>query len=69
MQIELQDFEGTKKVPQLETKNSNYQNELLDLHKHIIKIGKMLGSIDSKQAKLKQAFEQKKPTKMWWNIF
>jgi hypothetical protein len=28
----------------------------------------MLGSIDSKQAKLKQAFEQKKPTKMWWNI-
>jgi hypothetical protein len=36
-----------KRVQELETKNSNYQNELLDLHKQFIEISKMLGSINS----------------------
>jgi hypothetical protein len=38
----------------LETKNSNFWNELIELHKWLNKIGKILGSIDSKQAMLKQ---------------
>jgi len=42
----------------LEIKNSNYQNELLNLHKHLTKIGKTLGSINSEWVKLKQALEQ-----------
>jgi hypothetical protein len=56
-------LKGTKKVPKLEIKNFNYQNELLNLHKKFIKINKMLGSINSKRAKFKQAFEQEKPAK------
>jgi hypothetical protein len=42
-----------KRVLELETKNSNYWNELPNLHKHVIEIGKMLGTIDLKQAKFK----------------
>ncbi len=38
----------------METKNSNFWNELIELHKWLNKIGKILGSIDSKQAMLKQ---------------
>lgn len=69
MQIELQELKGTKKVPKLEIKNFNYQNELLNLHKKFIKINKMLGSINSKRAKFKQAFEQEKPAKKQWSNF
>jgi hypothetical protein len=46
-----------KRVQELETENSNYQNELLEVHKWFTKIGKTLGSIDSERAMLKQIFE------------
>jgi hypothetical protein len=43
----MQNLEGMKKkVQELETKYSNYQNELLELHKWFTKIGKTLGFID-----------------------
>ncbi len=59
LQMELQNLEDTRKrVLELETKNSNYWNELPNLHKHVIEIGKMLGTIDLKQAKFKQALEE-----------
>ncbi len=45
-----------KKVKELETKNSNFRNELIELHKWLTKIGKILGSVDSKQAMLKHFF-------------
>jgi hypothetical protein len=52
-------LEGTKKkVHELETKNSNYCNELPYLHKQFTKISKTLGSIDSQQVKLKKILEQ-----------
>jgi hypothetical protein len=44
-----------KGVKELEIKNFNYQNELLNLHKCLIKINKTLDSIDSKWAKFKEA--------------
>jgi hypothetical protein len=43
-----------KKVKELEIENFNYQHELLNLHKHLIKIDKTLGSIDSKWVKFKE---------------
>ncbi len=56
--MELQNLEYTRKrVFELETKNSNYQNELPNLHKHLTKISKTLGTIDSERAKLKEALE------------
>ncbi len=54
----MQNLEGIrKKVLELETKNSNYQNELPNLHKRLTKICKILGTIDLEQAKFKQALE------------
>jgi wobble nucleotide-excising tRNase len=56
--MELQNLEGTKKkVMELENENSNYQNELLDLHKCLVEISNTLGSINLEQAKLKQGLE------------
>ncbi len=53
-------MEGTKKkVHKLEIENSNYQNELLELHKWLIEIGKTLGSINLEWVMLKHIFEQK----------
>jgi hypothetical protein len=37
-----------KRVHELGIENSNYQNELSDLHKHFTKIEKILDSIDLK---------------------
>jgi hypothetical protein len=55
----LQNLDGIRKrVFELETKNSNYHNELSDLHKQLTKIGKMLGTIDSEWMKFKQALEE-----------
>jgi hypothetical protein len=47
-----------KRVQKWETKNSNYQNELLNLHKCLLKISKMLSFIDFRRVKLKHALEQ-----------
>jgi hypothetical protein len=49
-----------KIVQELETKNSIYQNELLEVHKWFIKIGKTLGSIDSEWTMLKQILNKSK---------
>ncbi len=47
LQMELQNLEGIRKrVFKLETKNSNYYNELPNLHKCFIEISKTLGTID-----------------------
>jgi hypothetical protein len=52
-------LEGTKKkVHELETKNSNYCNELPYFHKQFIEINKTLGSIDLQHVKLKKTLEQ-----------
>lgn len=59
LQTELQNLEGIRKrVLKLEIENSNYYNELLNLHKRLIKISKTLGTIDLERAKLKEALEQ-----------
>jgi hypothetical protein len=47
-----------KKVQELETKKINYRNKLPNLNKCLIKIGMILGSIYSRQAKFKQVVEQ-----------
>jgi wobble nucleotide-excising tRNase len=41
-----------KKALELETKNSNYQNEVSELHNRLAKINKTLGLINSKWAAL-----------------
>ncbi len=53
IQVELQNLEDTRKrLLKLEIKNSNYWNELPDLHKHLTEIDTTLGTINSKRAKL-----------------
>jgi len=53
-------MEGTKKrVEELKTKNSNYRNELLELHNWPCnRINEYLGSINSEQVALQWTFEQ-----------
>ncbi len=60
MQSKLQSMEGTKKrVEELKTKNSNYRNELLELHNWPCnRINEYLGSINSEQVALQWTFEQ-----------
>jgi len=48
-----------KKVLELETKNFNYQNELLELHNWIVEIGKIMGLINLEQAAMQKTLEQK----------
>jgi hypothetical protein len=47
-----------KRVLEVENENSNYWNKLSNFHKCLTKIGKTLGSINSKHVKFKQALEQ-----------
>jgi len=42
-----------KRILEFQIENSNYWNELLDLHKRLTKIGKTIGTINLEQTKLK----------------
>ncbi len=53
----------------METKNFNYQNELLDFCKWLIEINKTLGSINFERAKLSRFLNVSKLTEMWWSNF